>query len=158
GSASRAWPEPLSPLVRLPGLLPNDHGRHPRLKPGHPADFPGAPVTSPCRPAQASARWGHARGSPSIPRGPGGLPHRVPGVNGGGKRLRDCSAAWFERSEGGTARRDRRSDCHGRIPLVEVRVCTCGLHRRRALRMNRLAYLLLLLLVSAQVDDYWVAG
>src|SRR6516165_12576237 len=37
-------------------------------------------------------------------------------------------------------------------------VCSCGLLQRAASPMNRLAYLLILLLISALVDDFWAAA
>ena len=37
-------------------------------------------------------------------------------------------------------------------------VCSCGLLQRTASPMNRLAYLLILLLISALVDDFWAAA
>jgi hypothetical protein len=45
--------------------------------------------------------------------------------------------------------------CHGRIPLVEMWHSRFDHHQRTALPMNRLAYLLILLLITAQVDNYW---
>jgi hypothetical protein len=35
---------------------------------------------------------------------------------------------------------------------------SCGLYHRTALRMNRLVYLLILLLISAQFDDFWAVA
>jgi hypothetical protein len=52
---------------------------------------------------------------------------------------------------------NERSYCHGRIPLVEVWESKDRLHQRTDSPMNRLAYLLILLLISAQVDNYWAA-